>query len=443
MLFERLLFSFFIIILTLNAFANSLNQVKISAKKNLSFYDWQVAEHLLKDSVLFYNSELRNPTSGQYYDAVSLLPGANPETNSSSAATGMGLISLALGDATGLVKDADIKSVQTLAAVLNPEFSKRHQKGWFRHWFNAADGADNSWSRADGYSTIDTAILAAGAILASRYFSSQGKDVLGVMQQLSDNLLSSVQWSSAIADANAGRLYLNFDLATGAAQGSTAKFNEYILVSCMGKLAEKKQGLIDGPMTRFWKAHYSTTGGLPKRNFSASSQSIPLLTDHPLHYLSSFTIQFAYYLCSDVNSNSEYVHYFKNAQLADQLWFNLQMGSRVHYWGNGAGEALNSTYAANSITNNKDLIVSPHIIAGFLAEAPQNVSDLVALYNDKTCLYEKSGFEFLWRCSLSQPSQRLNRLQAIDFSTMFLGLSTLDPRIGKSFYQYSELGTNQ
>ncbi|AGH95456.1 hypothetical protein [Pseudobdellovibrio exovorus] len=422
--------------------------------------DAQIARHLFYQSLKFYNQEFRHPVSGQYVDATSLLAGSVQENNSSVAATGMGVAMLALADAAGkfdnnrkglsldlrldlpldlqnyLSEDFEAQAYHSLRTVLDPQFSRRHpQWGWFRHWFRASDGADNNGSRGDGYSTIDTAILAAGALLAGNYFEAREGHSSARVKELAERLLQTVNWESAIADINFGRLYLNYNLESGRALGATSKFNEYILVACMGKVAEQKAGRV-GRMTQFWNRHFADLSGLPKRSFMTSNgRQISLLTDSPFQFLSSFTMQFAYYLCGSINNNPSYVQYFKNAMEADRAWFAQQRISKSSYWGAGAGEALNFKYAANAIGRNPDLIVSPHIIAGFLSESPELVRDLATIYRDKQCVYRKNETEVLWRCSLTQPEQRLNRLQAIDFSSMFLGLATVHPNIGRGFFK--------
>lgn len=389
---------------------------------------------LLRQSLLFYNDALRDPRTGQYLDAISLHPNSTRENNSSVAATGMGLVSLAIGDATGDIEQAQIQAVKTLSVLLNPAYSKRSAQGWFRHWFNAHDGSDNQMSRIDGYSTIDTAILVAGAQLSASYFKKNNQDPENILELMADRLLQSINWASAISDAGLGRLYLNYSLDKEIPQQSTGKFNEYILVACMGKQAEEKKGEV-GPMTQFWRRHFAKTDLLPKKIFRGQRGSVELLTDFPLHFLSSFTIQFAYFLCGDVNSNPDYVRYFKNAMRADRAWFSEQSGSRAAYWGLGAGQALQGKYAANAIGKNSDLIVSPHIVAGFIPEEPDIVRDLLTMQRERSCLYSYGQYEFLWRCTPRDFSVRLNRVQAIDFSSLFLGLAVLHPLVPRDFYQ--------
>lgn len=400
----------------------------------LSSAELNEARGLLRQSLLFYNDALRDPRTGQYLDAISLHAGSLRENNSSVAATGMGLVSLAIGDATGDIDRAQIQAVKTLSLLLNTDYSKRSRQGWFRHWFNAHDGSDNSMSRADGYSTIDTAILVAGALLSANYFKNKNKDPENILELMTDKLLQSIDWASAISDARLGRMYLNYDLQSETPQGSTGKFNEYILVACMGKLAEEKKNET-GPMTQYWRRHYAQTESLPKKIFQSRSGSVELLTDFPLHFLSSFTIQFAYYLCGDVNSNPEYIRYFKNAMRADRASFAELSPNRAGYWGLGAGQALHGKYAANAIRKNPDLIVSPHIVAGFIPEAPEVLRDLLTMQRERHCIYSYAQYEFLWRCTLQDFSVRLNRVQAIDFSSLFLGLAVLHSSVERDFYQ--------
>lgn len=396
------------------------------------------SQKLLSDALLLFNGELRNPGSGQYYDAINL-GAANLETNSSTAATGMGLATLAIGDSTGTVSGANIKTVQTLSALLNPKFSKRHAQGWFRHWFKAEDGSDNAWSSADGYSTIDTAILVAGAVLNANYFKAKDKDPEGLIAEFSDRLLLSVNWGSAISDPSSGRLFMNFDLNSEAPKKVTLKFNEYILVSCMGKLAEAKRG-VRGPMTEFWQRHFANPESLPKKIYQSSQGPLKILTDHPFHYLSSFTVQFAYYLCADVNGSSAYAAYLKNAQMMDQDWFSKQPGNPLSLWGSGAGEAVRG-YEANSVQNNPSLIVSPHIVAGFMAESPGLISDLFKIFSEKQFVYTHNDKQILWRRSLTAPEKPLSRLQAVDFSTLLFGLATQHPSVEPGFFKKYSAGS--
>lgn len=418
-----------------------------SSALQLSLSEQSAYAKLLRDSIRYYSLELRHAESGQYYDARPL--GEGIDYNSSVAATGMGLVALALGDATGNLQDAPEQAQTTMQFLLGrgtiggqAYLSRRAKAGWFRHWFDTRNGADNNATRADGYSTIDTAILSAGAQLAANYFAAAGKDADGSLRRMADELLFSVKWSDAISNMEKGKLYLNYNLATEAPKASTAKFNEYILVACLGRVAEKRQGK-SGPMTEFWNRHYADPSTLPTKSY----EGIPLLTDHPGHFLSSFTMQFATYLCGDVSRSEEYLAFFSQAQKADQLWFEKQ-NAQPGFWGLGAGEVryrdeqgnVKSQYHADSIDNNPHLIASPHIIAGFLPVHPEGIKDLLRMYARRDCTYRVGGYDLLWRCNLKDLKLPLDRLQAIDYSSMVLGLASLHPNVGLDFYRKHAVG---
>jgi len=400
-------------------------------------------EKLFRDSLLFYHTALRDPVSGQYFDSTDIGRPANG--SSSVAATGMGLVALALGDATGLIPEARAEYLKTLKFAMGQGFvdeqnyySNRSKQGWFRHWFDIRTGKDNGGTRVDGFSTIDTAILVAGAQLAANYFEASGKDTDGSVRKIANELLLGVSWNSAVARASSARFYLNFDLANGEASQSSPPFNEYALIPCLGAYAERKKGK-SGSMVKLWQTHFLDPNLHPRKSY----EGLSLLTDHPSKYISNFTLQFTYYLCRSINTNSDYIKYFKRAAEADRLWFSKQ-GADPQFWGLGAGSTrfvsgevgkVNSLYQANRWDNNEYHMVSPHIIAGFLPLYPEGKKDLLALYKNQQCLYTHRDLQVLWRCSFKDPKLPMSRLQAIDFSTMFLGLSTLHPAVGADFYQ--------
>ncbi|WP_374075415.1 hypothetical protein [Bdellovibrio bacteriovorus] len=425
----------------------------VTAAEALSNSDKAIYEKLLKDSLLFYNHVLRDPNSGQYYDAVNLDPSSPPDYNSSVASTGMGLIALALADATSVDTGARAKALQSLSFILGEGYiqgaryeSVRSKTGWFRHWFDARTGKNNSASKGDGFSTVDTAILAAGAQIAANYFSATGQDPDGQLRKLADHILLSVHWATAVADVDKGRLYLNYNLETEQGLGTTAVFNEYLVVACMGKYAETKSGK-PGKMSAMWDLHYGQPHKLPHKEY----QGIQLMTDHPGHYLSSFTVQFVNYLCGAANHSEAYLRNMANSQKADRLWFS-QQSNKAYMWGLGAGEVryrdpstnqIRSSYHANAINENPHLIVSPHIIAGFIPVYPEGLADLVTMVRNKECIYNYGSYEILWRCSLMDLQLPIDRLQSIDYSSMFLGLATADPRVGMDFFRHHSAFTNE
>merc|ERR1712018_1100557 len=79
------------------------------------------------------------------------------------------------------------------------------------------------------YSTIDSAILALGALFAGNYFGGEGA-------ALAQDLLESVQWSDAIESADWPRIFSVVDKVTGDMAGYIAPYNEYYLVAYLANM---------------------------------------------------------------------------------------------------------------------------------------------------------------------------------------------------------------
>jgi hypothetical protein len=130
-------------------------------------------------------------------------------------------------------------------------------------------------------------------------------------------------------------------------------------------------------------------------------------------------------------------------RLADQAFYRGALnesselwgiaGARGHGWGCGAGPAPTG-YTADSISHNPALVVSPHIMAGFLdasdahARAAIN-AQLRWMERTGACMYNKTlpgGAEVRvpWRCSVNVPEWRADHANVIDFSTLVLGYAT-------------------
>lgn len=109
-------------------------------------------------------------------------------------------------------------------------------------------------------------------------------------------------------------------------------------------------------------------------------------------------------------------------------------GARGNVWGCGAGPAP-GRYSADSISHNPDLVVSPHIMAGFLDRADGTTRAAINAqieWMDRTgaCIYEKalanstSTLRLPWRCSVTRPEWRATSADVIDLSTFVLGYGT-------------------
>ena len=104
------------------------------------------------------------------------------------------------------------------------------------------------------------------------------------------------------------------------------------------------------------------------------------------------------------------------------------MDYNLFEWGLGAGSAITSSYHADAINNNEDLIVSPHIIAGYIPVNTESKSNLIDLWNSnlgKFNLPNVNNDPILWRYSKSNTTWIPNEIIGIDYSSMLFGLSTL------------------
>ena len=133
--------------------------------------------------------------SGLYADAYHA--GRPAGTDGPIAATGVGLIGLAIAHVEGWDPDARPKLRQTLEAVTAAEagpggpVARDPASGFFYHFYDGTTGA--AWPGSE-VSTVDTSILVAGALFASRLVGPADPAVT----RLAEKLLHSIDWSLAV-----------------------------------------------------------------------------------------------------------------------------------------------------------------------------------------------------------------------------------------------------
>lgn len=361
---------------------------------------------LLETAVRFYRAS-RGET-GLYRDRLRF-DGAH-EGPASIATTGMGLVSLCIGSRLGISPNAEADAATTLRMVLEMT-QARNGSGFYYHFVDIETGDRAGESE---YSSIDTAILMAGALFAASCLGDAGLD------SLVERLWDSIDWSRAVADPATGGIYLEM-LEDGAGKPGavTLPFNEYMLVAWLATLDDPTGA---GPATDLWESFYADPDSLPTAGFAGHA----LLTDRPGGFLSSFVIQFAYYLCHPFTVSEGYRAFLRSAALADRAWWGQTGLASSHEWGLGAGSARSVGYHADAINDNPDRLVSPHVIAGFLPVDDDATSDLAwHLAATTGAVRAIAGVEgpILWRYSVSDPSWWPAEIQGIDYASLMLGLA--------------------
>ena len=391
---------------------------------------------------LFRNSytvfELQRLQNGMYRDAT-LFNGSDYHPIS-IANTGMGLIALCIADAMGWIDNASelaLKTIKTATGYTPGFLPDRTVNGFYRHFMDINTG-EQAWNSE--YSTIDSGILVSGALFSMNYFQNDS------ISHYATELWNSVNFNDAINNSSTGQIYLSLDSdGNGINNSLTSPYNEYMIVAWLAKNHSIETGTSGNIL---WNNYYSSPSVLPSILYQGSS----VLSDNNNSFLSSFTHQFNFFLCHYFTTSTEYLTYLKNSQEADSSWWQ-NMDYNSFEWGLGAGSAITYSYHADAINNNEDMIVSPHIIAGYIPVNPESKSNLIDLWTNnfgKFNLPNVNDDPILWRYSKSNTSWIPNEIIGIDYASMLFGLSTLTEYLGidffstyNDFFTSSSLYTNQ
>ncbi|WP_047547467.1 T9SS type A sorting domain-containing protein [Psychroserpens sp. Hel_I_66] len=397
------------------------------------FYDTSAqitTDQLLENTYKLY--DYQRQYNGVYRDSK-IINGTDYHP-SSAANTGVGLISLCIAEEAGYINFGRDLAAQTLRTMLgytagfNPD---RNSKGFYRH-FLEIDNGQQAWNSE--YSTIDTALLAAGALFAKKYFND------AEISALADELFLSVEWSAAISNPSTGAIWRELQ-PNGAGQGTSAlPFNEYIIVAYF---AMKSEGNSGGVGTSAWNVWQQLN------NFAnANYWGYDLLADsnNVNAFQSDFTVQFPYYLMFWAHNSTLYKTYMSNMASADKFYYGQIAGMypnlNAYEWGLGAGNSpatFNGNfytpygYNADHINNHPARIVSPHIVAGYIPIQASARNDLQQMMNGTKGIYTLgTGEKLLWRYSLDEVNWNSDQIQGIDYSTMLYGLAA--NKFGTNFF---------
>ncbi len=355
--------------------------------------------------------------------------------------------------------------IETLKAYTGESSYKpaKATNGFFEHFTNPTTGALANGFSSD-ISSVDTAILMYGALIASNKFSSNTEIV-----KLKNKLFGLISWTDAIKDSTGDptfpqKMFLKFNaLGIGDDTALTNPYNEYVLVSY---LAYQKE-LLDaasGKSTSLWNGKFSNPNNCPQQVYrypvGDGATTYNTLTDFS-GYVPNFTNIFAHYMVNYVSVDADYGYFIDQAAQADKAWFqslnvdpagvngynynktytnninidnnkyNNQVTAVVesYEWGLGEGEEPSGiylrdylgaikqtgTFAANEVNENPAFVVSPAIIAGYMYRIGGAKFDFGEMYRNKAIAKytftgasaagaplagNTSAIELLWRYSL-------------------------------------------
>lgn len=373
----------------------------------------------------------RWPGTGLYSDAYETLA-ERPVRMGSIAATGVGLVGLAVAHVEGWDPDAGAKALETLRSVNRGAAPRCPHTGFFYHFHDLETG--EVWGRSE-ISTIDTSILVAGARLAAHHLGGAYPEV----RREAEKLVASIDWGKAISDADRGEIYMVIEDGRGAGPGRP--FTEYAIVASLAKDAAP----FDERIQEFWRQVYApeSLAKLPTREF----HGFRLLVD-PFGFLSSFVCQFPLYLVPEYATCKAYHELVKGAALADRACWMAAQIAPSYIWGHGAGANHGLPvepglpplgYAVDAIGRSSG-VASAYIIAGFLPVYPEGIYDLYAWYRlhlpydsfarsgdpaerGLALAYRFGLGRFSWRHRQGPDRWLPQQITIIDWSTMLYGLT--------------------
>jgi hypothetical protein len=156
------------------------------AQKPTSITDEQLLEELQRRAIRYF-WENADPGTGLVNDRANNFAEDN-YTAASTAATGYGLAALAIGvDHGWLDRTAAADRARTTLRFL---LTMPHQHGWMIHFIDRRNG-QRLWGSE--FSSIDTALLLAGAIVCGQYFSDHPATI--DIAVLAETLYRRIDWS--------------------------------------------------------------------------------------------------------------------------------------------------------------------------------------------------------------------------------------------------------
>lgn len=339
---------------------------------------------------------------------------SEPSSTSSIASCGMGLMAYTLNHHLGRDPEAEQKALNTLRLfnnkhpVIQPQ---RHRTGYRHHFINVNDASSRS-----EFSTIDTAILVSGALMARNTFSSPE------ITKEADELWNSIDWSAAVKDVKNQAYHMTGKSIDGEADSITVLFSEYLMLAWLCQKSEDENG----------------TGKKVMPNIDELSKSVyrgrVILSGVFGDMLPSFHVQFPFYM-TDLCSDELFFSYTAAQAWGDRTTCTSTFSDRTA-WGVSPGATPLRGYSVDEFyADHEEQVVTPRIIAGFIPTYPAAADDLNLLFKNPERRMNTRFGTIIPRWSPRTPGWQSNRLPGVDFSHLMFGMAAHHPDIGLRFFQ--------
>lgn len=385
---------------------------KVELQKERTFN--QELEPLLLSGIDFYNY-LTTP-DGFVRTAYEIEGNNHIRDRSSVANCGVGLIAYSIDRSLDRDPDAEKKALTTLRLFNNEHTSiqpQRHSTGFRHHFLDTRNAASRS-----EFSTIDTAILVCGALVARNTFNSNA------VRQEADELWNSIDWSAAIHDIPGQRFHMTGKSIDGEKNAVTTLYSEYLMLAWLCQQYENQK-------------QEKPRRVMPKLEDLSKSvyQGRVMLSGVFGHMQPSFLVQFPFFM-TNLCEDELFFSYVAAQAEADRSTCHSRYHSPAA-WGVSAGTSPSRRgYSVNAFYDrNEDDVVTPRIIAGFIATYPKAADDLNLLFRDKKNHMETDFGALLPQWSPTHPGWRPIRLPGIDYSSWLFGMAAHHPKLGLEFFQ--------
>ena len=334
-----------------------------------------------------------HPESGLMLDRVRILEPAGRTTSISSiAATGFSLSALCVAAQHSYINPSQCE--ERLLTTLNFLLTRaEHERGFFPHYLDVSSGTA---ALASEYSSMDTAILLAGAIHAALFLNSRKAETYA------EELYSRVDWSWMLGgdvdkvSTGTPALHMGWHPQTGFLQERWDAYSECLLMYLL--------------------AVGSPTHSIPARSWDAVRRST--FDYGGMRFISSYGALFIHqylHIWADVRSvQDNYSNYFENsisAIHAHKTWCMLQHGRfpwvDERLWGFSASDSAGGAYqawAAPPVVGVWDGTIAPHAAGGSLGLLPEeSIVALKTIREHYPQSFTRYGFTNAFRPGMRQP----------------------------------------